>query len=448
MTDRARAAAARAWIASLDILGMRFGLERIHALLAALGHPERGRPALHVVGTNGKSSTSRLASAALAGQGLSVGTYLSPHIADWTERVEVDGRPVGEGAFADAVEAVREAAEGLGLAPQESVTQFEALTAIGFQAFAAAGVDAAVVEAGLGGRFDATNVLAPEAPVVLTNVALEHTDLLGSTEAAIAGEKLAVAADGSERLVVGPLSPRAAEAVDAEMARRRLGGVRYGPALHARQTPGGVEVTTPRARYTGLPLPVHGDFQRRNLAVALAGAEMLLGRALDQDGLRRGLADVRIPGRLEIVGSAPLTVLDGAHNPAGMAALVEALPAVTGSRRVVAVVSLLGDKDARGMMDALATVADVVVGTRSSHPRAVSAATLAALAGERGVEAEAVEDPLAAVAAAREAAGPEGAVVACGSLYLIGDLRPSLAPGSEKAPATLAPAPLSAPRTD
>ena len=166
MSPADRAAAARAWIEGLDLLRMKFGLERIHLLLKALGHPERAQPALHVVGTNGKSSTSRLAAAALAGQGLRVGTYLSPHIEDWTERIEIDGGPLADGPFADAVEAVRAASEGLGLPPEEGVTQFEVLTAVGFQAFAAAGVDAAVVEAGLGGRYDATNVLAPGAAVL------------------------------------------------------------------------------------------------------------------------------------------------------------------------------------------------------------------------------------------------------------------------------------------
>ena len=438
MTEALRAAAARTWIESLDVFGVRFGLERIRALLAELGHPERAQPALHVVGTNGKSSTSRLAAAALAGQGLSVGTYLSPHIEDWTERVEIDGRPLGEGAFASAVEVVRAASERLRLAPGEAVTQFEALTAAAFQAFAAAGVRAAVVEAGLGGRYDATNVLSPQAAVALTNVALEHTDLLGSTEAAIAAEKLAVVAEGSARLVVGPLSPAAAGAVRGEMAARRLRGVLYGPALHAREAPDGVDVVTPWARYTALPLRVHGHFQRHNLAVALAGAERVVGSPLDLPGLRRALAEVRIPGRLEVIGHDPLTVLDGAHNPAGMAAMVAALPALLGRRRCVAVVSLLGDKDARGMMGALATVADAVVGTRSSHPRAVSPDTLARLAGDLGVRAHAVDDPFAAVAAAREAAGAEGAVAVCGSLYLIADLRPRMAKAHEKAPATLA----------
>ena len=224
---------ARRWIEGLEVLGMRFGLERMRALLDALGHPERGRPAIHVVGSNGKSSTARLAAAALAGEGLRVGTYLSPHVTGWRERIELAGRPVTPGRFAVAVGAVRDAAADLALPPGDAVTQFEALTAAAFWAFAGAGVDAAVVEAGLGGRFDATNVL-PGSVVVLTNVALEHTDLLGETEEAIAAEKLAVAPRGSDRLVVGRLSPAARVAVAAQMAARELTGWRQGAEIRVR----------------------------------------------------------------------------------------------------------------------------------------------------------------------------------------------------------------------
>ena len=243
---------ARRWIAELEILGMRFGLERMAALLAGLDSPERTASALHVVGTNGKSSTARLASAALAGEGLRVGTYMSPHVTDWSERIQIQGAPIGEDAFAAAASEVRRAAEALRLPEGDAVTQFEALTAIAFVSFRRAAVDVAVVEAGLGGRYDATNVLQPRAAVALTNIALEHTELLGDTEAAIAAEKLAVCADGSDRLVVGRLTPAAAAAVEAECAQRGLRPLRFGEGLSVRQAMGAVEVQTPRATYAGL----------------------------------------------------------------------------------------------------------------------------------------------------------------------------------------------------
>jgi len=423
----------------------------MRALLGALGHPERAQPAIHVVGSNGKSSTARMAAAALASQGLRTGTYLSPHVVGWRERIEVQGRALSREQFARAVSAAAGAAASLGLEPDDQPTQFEILTAAAFWTFAEAGVDAAVVEAGLGGRYDATNVLGPDAVVALTNISLEHTDLLGDTEEAIAGEKLAVCPEASDLLVVGRLSPAAETAVAAEMSRRRLAAWRFGAGLHARPVPGGVEVVTPAARYRPLPLGVRGRFQRDNLAVALAAAERLLGRALDPVPLAASLARVRMPGRLEVLPGEPLVVLDGAHNPAGVDAMVASLDAATGRRRPVAVVSVLGDKDAAAMIGSLAGACRAIVATRSRHPRASSPAGLAILAERAGRQAEAVESPRAAVARARELAGRRGAVLVCGSLYLLGDLRPWLlrqppAPsgghaGAAGAPDKLAPGP-------
>ena len=425
----------RAWIAGLEILGMRFGLERIRALLAALGDPQRAAPALHVVGTNGKSSTTRLAAAALASTGRRVGAYLSPHILDWTERVQVDGVQLDEDRFAAAASDVRDAAEALPLEEGDTVTQFEALTAIAFRAFAAEGVDAMAVEAGLGGRWDATNVFGNQAAVILTNVTLEHTEFLGDTEAAIAGEKLAVAPDGSDRLVVGPLTPAARAAVDGECIRRGLRPLRYGEGLSARDTSSGVEVHTPRGVYEALPLALRGAFQRPNLAIALAGAEMVAGAAFDPAPLRDAVREVRMPGRLEFFPGRPDVLLDGAHNPAGMEAMVASLPAELAGRRPVAVVSVLGDKDAGAMVGALRDVVAEVVATRSSHARAVPADDLAARAREAGIPARAVQDPGAALEAARALTGPDGAVLVAGSLYLLADLRGRIVAGSGETPA-------------
>lgn len=425
----------RAWIAGLEILGMRFGLERIRALLGALGDPQRTAPALHVVGTNGKSSTTRLAAAALASTGRRVGAYLSPHILDWTERVQLDGVRLDEDRFAAAASDVRDAAEALPLEEGDTVTQFEALTAIAFRAFAAAGVDAMAVEAGLGGRWDATNVFGSRSAVILTNVTLEHTEFLGDTEAAIAGEKLAVAPDGSDRLVVGPLTPAARAAVDGECSRRGLRPLRYGEGLSARDTPSGVEVRTPRDVYSGLPLALRGAFQRPNLAIALAGAELVTGGPLDPEPLRGAIRGVRMPGRLELFPGRPDVLLDGAHNPAGMEAMVASLPAELAGRRPVAVVSVLGDKDAGAMVGALRDVVAEIVATRSSHARAVPAEALAARAREAGVPSRAVDDPGAALDEARALAGPDGAVLVAGSLYLLADLRARIAAGSGESPA-------------
>jgi dihydrofolate synthase / folylpolyglutamate synthase len=361
--------AAETYISSLELFGMRFGLERMHTLLGRVGNPEREFDAIHVVGTNGKTSTTRFAEALLVAEGFRTGAYTSPHISTFKERIRVAGEEIGADAYEEAVLAVRDAVG-------RDVTQFEALTGAALVAFARAGVQWAVVEAGLGGRLDATNVLPRARVVVLTNVDLEHTQLLGETRELIASEKLAVVSPGSTLIVGEPgwTSPQA-------------GVVRT--------------VVAP------------GGFQDQNRAVALAAVEAALGRRIDP----APMAGVVVPGRLEVRGRRPLEVWDGAHNPAGMARLVAELPRLVGGRRTVAVISTLGEKDVAGMLALLRTVAETVIATESSNSRVLPATELAELAGGR-----AVPDPVAARAAALELAGPDGAVVVCGSLYVLHDL--------------------------
>lgn len=422
--------AAERWIAGLDVLGMRFGLERMGALLERLDHPERGVPALHVVGTNGKSSTTRLAAAALGAGGRRAGAYLSPHITTWRERVQLGGEPVGEAAFDRAVAAVRDASREVERALGEPVTQFEALTAAALLALRREGADAWVIEAGLGGRHDATNVLAPDAAVALTNVALDHTALLGDSERAIAAEKLAVCPPGHARLVVGRSSPAGREAVAEECAARDLRPWWVGDQVTVHDDPHGAVVETPLGRTVPLPLGLAGRVQRENLAVAVAGAALVDPAVLGRPELPAAVAAVRMPGRLEWFPGAPPVLLDGAHNPAGVEALIEALPAVVGGRRPrIGVVSVLSDKDIGSMCAALVPHLDAVVATGSHHRRARPAEDVAAAATAAGGTAHTAADPGAALARARELAGPEGVVIVAGSLYLLGDLRAGLAAG-------------------
>src|SRR3989442_2250213 len=295
-----------------------FGLERIEALLARLGDPQLRYPSIHVVGTNGKSTVTRTIEALLAPAGLSVGAYLSPHVRGWAERIRVHGE---EADFEAAIERVRAEAERLG------ATQFELLTAAALAELAAAGVDVAVVEAGLGGRHDATNVL--RSPVqVLTNVALEHTEVLGTTREAIAAEKLAVVQPGAVVVIGEP---------EWEAIARDNGAERVVVAGHS------------------------------NLALAMAAAEAFLGRPVD------GHVDVQLPGRLERLSDDPLEIWDGAHNLAGLGYALPRLP----SARYVVVASILADKDVDGMLAALSVLGDRLVATSSSNERALSAADLA-----------------------------------------------------------------------
>jgi dihydrofolate synthase/folylpolyglutamate synthase len=402
---------AERWLLSREVFGMRFGLDRMHRLLTALGHP--AFDAVHVVGTNGKSSTVRMTAAILERHGLRTGAYLSPHLVSFAERIRVDDRDLDQASFAAAIARAARAAEMVDRTEPEGdrVTQFEALTAAAFSALSERGVEVAVIEAGLGGRYDATNVLDAKV-VVLTNVGLEHTRWLGPSVVDITREKLAVLGDGATLVVGADLHPDA----DAEA---RAAVARHGARLVRAPADAGVE------------LLARGAFQRRNFAAARAAAEALLG-TLDEQAVLAAATSTLVPGRFEIVARRPDTVLDGAHNPAGVAALAEALPAFLGERPLVAVLSVLDDKDATAMLTTLLPLCSGVVFTTNGNPRALSPATLASLAGQLGAwEGTTERDPRQAVARARAIAGPEGVVLATGSIYLIADLlRPLGTPGA------------------
>jgi dihydrofolate synthase / folylpolyglutamate synthase len=360
-----------AWLEGLTPWPEEFGLERMRALLSRLGNPQRAYPSIHIVGTNGKTTTARILEAMLQAEGLTVGTYTSPHVLGWSERIRVGG---AEADLESAVERVRPQAEELG------ATQFEVLTAAALAHFEASGVDVAVVEAGLGGRHDATNVL--RSPVqVLTNVALEHTDHLGDTREAIAAEKLAVVQPGST-VVLG-------EPEWADLARAN-----------------GAEVL------------IHAG--RSNLALALAAGEAFLGRPVDAAPAREPV----LPGRLERRGEAPLEIWDGAHNLPAVGYLLGRLP----SREFVLVLSILADKDVDGMLAALSPLGERVIVTSSSNPRALAPEELGRHAEPFFPEIQEISDPVAALESARSAAGEDGAVLVTGSLYLLADLSAAIRP--------------------
>jgi dihydrofolate synthase/folylpolyglutamate synthase len=355
-----------AWLESLSPWPERFGLERMRALLASLGEPQGAFPAIHVVGTNGKTSTTLMCAALLRAAGSTVGAYVSPHVRGWAERIQVDGQHAD---LERALARVRPDAAG--------ATQFEVLTAAALAEFAVRDVDVAVVEAGLGGRYDATNVL--DAPVVvLTNVALDHTEVLGATREAIAAEKLAVVTPGAV-VVLG--EPEWAEPA------RALGAAR-------------VDVLS-----------------GSNLGLAVAAAEAFLGEQVDP----RAAEALRIPGRLERRSERPLELWDGAHNIAGVGHLLGRLP----TRRFTIVASILGDKNVDAMLRALSTVGDTFVATTSANARALPAVDLAERASPYFAAVEAVEDPGAALALARRLAGKDGAILVTGSLYLLAELSAS-----------------------
>jgi dihydrofolate synthase / folylpolyglutamate synthase len=375
-------------------------------LCTLLGMPQNRFASIHVVGTNGKSSVTRMIAALLEAHGVSTGAYLSPHIHSWRERVMVRGEPIGEEAFVEALERAEESAQVADRAAGEEgpVTQFELLTAAAFVAFAAARVKFAVIEAGLGGRLDATNVI-PSQLTVLTSVGLDHTEWLGETLEEIAAEKLAVLRDHTA-LIVGEVPDRVEPEIAQEAQRR-----------HAHL--GRVEVDS-----GGDPV----TYRDRNLALAEAATEMALGR-LDADAVL-GLQTITIPGRAQVVEGDPDQIYDAAHNPDGARALAAALPLLAGGREVVASLAVLEGKDATGIIEGLAPSVshfvcteippDAIEGSGRPGGRARPALELAALCEKAGVGAEAIPDPIQAWERARELAKERnGVALAAGSHYLL-----------------------------
>jgi dihydrofolate synthase/folylpolyglutamate synthase len=397
---------AERYILSRELFGMRFGLDRMRRLMTTMGNPQLRFESIHVVGTNGKSSTVRMTAAILRRHGLRTGAYLSPHLVSFAERIRVEDEDLTPAGFAAAIQRAAHAAELVdrSLVGDDRVTQFELLTAAAYSELAARQVEVAVIEAGLGGRYDATNVI-PSRVQVLTSVGLEHTRWLGPTITAIATEKLDVVQPGATLVLGYGLHPDALEVAE------RVAAERGATIVHAGVDP-------------GVPLTALGSYQRRNFALARAVAEAYLGR-LDPAAVAAAAAETLVPGRLEVIDEAPLTLLDGAHNPEGMAALAEALgePFAAGHARVIAVVSVLDDKDAAGMLATLMPMCDGLVLTASHNPRALPPPTLKSLAEQLGgPPSEIIRDPRGALARARELAGPDGLVVATGSIYLVADL--------------------------
>jgi len=418
-------------------------LDRITDLLDLLGSPQRSYPSIHITGTNGKTTTARMVDALLREFGIRTGRYTSPHLESATERIALDGVPLDSARFAAAYDDVAPFAEIVDGRHDDPLTFFELLTAMAFAAFADAPVDVAVVEVGLGGRWDATNVV--QAPVaVVTPIGLDHVGILGDTVEAIAGEKAGIIHPGA--VVVEAPQTRDAAAVLARRAEE-VGAsiVRAGSDFGVRSRTiavGGqmLELEGLGGTYDEVFLPLYGAHQAGNAACALAAVEAFFGAGtgrgrIDIDVVRAAFDSVTSPGRLEIVRRSPTVLLDAAHNPAGAAALAVALDEAFTFQRLVAVVSVLSDKDADGLLAALEPVVDSVVVTTNSSPRALGVDELAAIAvdvmGESRVEvAPRLDDAIEAAVTAAEADGAVGGgVLVTGSIVTVGEARRLLAPG-------------------
>jgi dihydrofolate synthase/folylpolyglutamate synthase len=422
--------------------------DRMRALVELLGDPQRNYRAIHLTGTNGKTSTARMVDELLRGFGLRTGRYTSPHLSSVTERIVVDGAPVSDRTF---VEGYRELAPYLELIDGQfdvPLSFFEIMTALAFSIFADTPVDVAVVEVGMGGEWDNTNVIDAEVAVVLP-VDLDHTQYLGDTVEAIATEKAGIIKAGASAILAAqpeaaaaPLLRRAA-AVQAQVARE---GLEFG-VLERRVAVGGQVLTLQGLGgvYDQVFVPLHGAHQAQNAACALAAVEAFFGAGgesgvIDVDTVRAAFAAVRSPGRLEAVRSAPTILLDAAHNPHGMTASVAAVSESFDFRRLVAVVGVLADKDARAILALLEPIADEIVVTQNSSERALAADELARTAVEIfGADRVTVEprldDAIETAVRLAEEDGGAGAlsgsgVLVTGSVITAGEARLLLGGGS------------------
>ena len=414
----------------LERLGMKFGLARIEKLLKALGNPEKRLKTIHIVGTNGKSSTARMLSSILMAHGLKAGTYVSPHLVSFTERILINGKEITEPKFEKLIMDVKAKADDVNKRSRSSgpLTQFEILTAAALLYFKQQKVGVAVIEAGLGGRYDATNVLDSRVQVI-TNIELEHTDLLGKTVSAILKEKAAVIPEKGN-VVLGALSDEAMGEALKICARLKAKTTVFGEEFSLLKGRGDkFDVWTARTQYSDMSLTLLGQYQRTNCAVAMQAAEIFLHKALDEKKLRRALPRISIPARLEIIAEKPLVVLDGAHNPSGIEELIHSLEPLTSGKRIIGVVSILKDKDYEKMLERLLEFCDILFITENSNERCMSAQEMSRLPVvlESHVQTFVAPESQSALESAFKLTSTRDVILVTGSLYLLADIKKRMA---------------------
>ena len=419
--------AALAYLESLGTFGIQLGLKRIEALLAELGNPERRFRSIHVTGTNGKGSTTALLTSILHAAGIRTGMYISPHLVDYPERMTLNGQEISREEFAAMIGKTRFAAEAIQVQGMESPTEFEVLTAAAFLWFAEKQVEMAVVEVGLGGLLDSTNVIAPEISVI-TNVTLEHTDRCGGTVAEIASHKAGIIKTGAP--VVTGATGEALTVIEAVAARKYsacsvlnreffVSDVVIGETEQSFLFSGPAE---PPQRYR---MRLLGRHQADNAALAIHVCQCLAENEprLTAAAILSGVAQARWPGRFEIFTGAPTVILDGAHNPDGVRTLRHTLDAVYPGRAILFLFGVLADKDHDEMARRLFHPSDRAIVVEPNSPRAASACEIADEISGYVAAVSVAADIASGLLQAKLWAGPQGIVCVAGSLYMIGDAR-------------------------
>ena len=402
-----------------------YDLGRMEGFLDRMGSPHRLVPTVHIAGTKGKGSTAAMCDAAFRAAGLSTGFYSSPHLHSFRERLRRDCQPVSEEEFAGLVGDLWTLRKVDGV---DTVTLFEFLTGMAFQCFAQANADVQTIEVGLGGKLDATNVVDAEV-CVITSVSMDHAKILGDTIGEIAADKAGIIKAGCTPVI----APQRPEALASILERCNQMGTE--PILIGRDVvwePRGSGAVTQRFTVHGLfgsydlDIPLLGDYQMENASTAVVAVEAMCraqGFEMSPDTLANGFASVSWPCRMEIIGSAPTVIADGAHNDYSVDRLIETLPHYFEFDRLVVIAGFSRDKNVEAMVGSLAPAADLVIATHARHPRALEVGELANMLAEKGARTEAAGSPMEALVHARDAAGPRGLVLATGSLFLAAEVR-------------------------
>lgn len=423
--------------------GIKPDISRMTKMCRDLGHPETSFRVVHITGTNGKTSTAKMISAILSGLGFRTALYTSPHLVSYTERMSIDGTEISQEEFAatlkEIIPVINETNQaGLG----GIVTQFEALTVMAFKWFEQRQVDVAVIEVGMGGRWDATNVVKSDVAVI-TNIALEHTDRLGTTIEAIAGEKAGIIKHDTT-VITGVNQPSALAIIIEQCRQQGAGRKLYGrdfDLLRSETGPDGTRFLTIKGLhriYPSIPMILKGAHQAVNAVIAIAAAESFLDHLPEKETfsfgetLTRVLPDVKSPGRLETVENRPQLVLDGAHNPAGAATLAAALTSEFEYDKLILVLAVLEDKDAEGIIRTLVPLGDRVITTAADSPRALDVDKLAGMVEAFGKNVTAAANITEALNQARREAREDDLILVTGSLYAVGEAKEALAKKAAK----------------
>lgn len=411
------------YLYSLQKLGMKFGLDNISGLLLSAGSPQESFRSVHVAGTNGKGSTSAMIESILRTSGVTTGLFTSPHLVSFTERIRINGVEISEGEVIALAAEVREIADAAGLSP----TFFEVVTAMAFLHFKRAGVQWAVIETGLGGRLDSTNVIHPEVSVI-TPVSIDHCEFLGNSMKEIAGEKAGIIKKNVP-VVCGPQTTEALAVLAAKAREKSSPLFGYGADFHSRMDSESFDGITftyrGKSEYRGLVLPLAGGHQIVNASLAIRTVELLSDRYPDlRCDVRGGLAAVKWPGRLELIREDPPVLIDGAHNPDAAAVLSNHLKKMLSAyKKIVLVIGIMADKDIDGIMRELLPVASEIICTAASYGRAASAESLSEHAASLGFASRKTDDLSGALSLAEELCGPDDIIVVTGSFYTIGETR-------------------------